>query len=424
MPRDYYEVLGVSRGADINEIKRAYRRLAKRYHPDVSRVAGSEERFKELNEAYQVLSNESSRARYDQVGRVDNKTKERRDSTEQKYTAKQSADYEQKTSAEDEHDSNPKNGTYSSERKKGTGATRSNTMSYDSSDYYEDRDSRISVNAGCALAFAIIVILFLVSPQIASFFLSISRAANHSAHNEVLVSFLDPRPTFTPLPTYTLPPTQTPLPTHTPLPTLTPRPTYTPFPTPTPIPAAFVIQQLETQAQLVVVHNETSMRELKLGVEDGLCSHGGVFTVHGVIEAGIDFDSIDEDSVSYDSAQESYLLSLPAPVYTSCRIEYIRLRENSFSLCNPDWDRARIFAEAQAMMELLKRSQDDELLDEAEERSTELLGDFIRTITGKPVNVIVEERIGKPQMSASCAPDVPSDWYHDISANVWKRVRS
>jgi len=68
MPRDYYEVLGVSRGADEREIKSAFRRLARQYHPDVSSEADAEAKFKEINEAYEVLSDEDKRARYDRFG--------------------------------------------------------------------------------------------------------------------------------------------------------------------------------------------------------------------------------------------------------------------------------------------------------------------------------------------------------------------
>ena len=54
--RDYYEVLGISKDASEQEIKKAYRSLAKKYHPDMNKSPDAEEKFKEINEAYEVLS--------------------------------------------------------------------------------------------------------------------------------------------------------------------------------------------------------------------------------------------------------------------------------------------------------------------------------------------------------------------------------
>ena len=68
--RSYYEILGVERNASDAEIKRAFRKLAQQHHPDVSAEAGSTERFKEANEAYQVLSDPKRRQVYDTVGRA------------------------------------------------------------------------------------------------------------------------------------------------------------------------------------------------------------------------------------------------------------------------------------------------------------------------------------------------------------------
>jgi curved DNA-binding protein len=67
--KDYYEVLGVTRSADAETVKRAYRKLARKFHPDVSKEKNAENKFKEVQEAYEVLRDPEKRAAYDQLGR-------------------------------------------------------------------------------------------------------------------------------------------------------------------------------------------------------------------------------------------------------------------------------------------------------------------------------------------------------------------
>lgn len=67
--KDYYAIMGLERSASAEEIKKAYRKLARKYHPDVSRESGAEEKFKEVSEAYETLRDPEKRAAYDQLGR-------------------------------------------------------------------------------------------------------------------------------------------------------------------------------------------------------------------------------------------------------------------------------------------------------------------------------------------------------------------
>ncbi|HOO64455.1 MAG TPA: DnaJ domain-containing protein, partial [Synergistaceae bacterium] len=66
--KDYYAILGVERGASSEEIRKAYRKLARKYHPDINKSAEAEGRYLEINEAYEVLKDPEKRAKYDELG--------------------------------------------------------------------------------------------------------------------------------------------------------------------------------------------------------------------------------------------------------------------------------------------------------------------------------------------------------------------
>ena len=68
MAKSLYETLGVSENASADEIKKAYRKLARKYHPDINKEASAQEKFKEINAAYEVLSDPEKKSKYDQFG--------------------------------------------------------------------------------------------------------------------------------------------------------------------------------------------------------------------------------------------------------------------------------------------------------------------------------------------------------------------
>src|SRR5256885_5950885 len=69
--KDYYKTLGLARGASDEEVKKAYRKLARKYHPDVSKEANAKEKFQEVSEAYETLKDKEKRAAYDNLGKFD-----------------------------------------------------------------------------------------------------------------------------------------------------------------------------------------------------------------------------------------------------------------------------------------------------------------------------------------------------------------
>ena len=290
------------------------------------------------------------------------------------------------------------------------------------------------ISAILALAL-ILALLFVFAAPIGERFLEISRQSNPSAFREAMSSFIElaashtPRPTYTPNATYTPLPSQTPYPTYTPFPTststFTPTFTATPTdtPTPTPIPPAAVIAHIHTEAkaELVVSEYNLNERNFHVGVNDGLCSFGGDYTAQGTIEAGLDLTALDGESIQYDPNTQTYTLLLPAPQLTKCDVEYIRLVENSFSLCSPDFDRLRRLGEIQVMSRFIDRAIERGIVGDAKDQAALILEDLVRTFTGKKVKTEYETTRGKPKMDQSCRLS-GSGWSYNRSENVWTKL--
>jgi len=182
-----------------------------------------------------------------------------------------------------------------------------------------------------------------------------------------------------------------------------------------------IVNSINGIGQLVTVTSEVAKTDIKVEIHEGILNSGYYSANHfaiGAIEAGIDFEKIDAGSIRIED--DVYILTLPAPVVTSCRIEYIDQNQWSFTLLAADWDTVRQLAQADALMQFVEEMIEFGILERAEEETALRLGDFVRELTGKPARIEFAERASKPQLPDSCQPYTPSGWMKDADGS-WKR---
>ncbi len=172
----------------------------------------------------------------------------------------------------------------------------------------------------------------------------------------------------------------------------------------------------------VTAEHEVAKTDIRVEIHRGFLNAGYYSANHnaiGVIEAGINFDTIDEDSVGF--SDDTYTLKLAAPIVTSCRIEYIDQNEQSFTLLSADWDTVRQIAHAEAMAQFAQEMIEAGLLERAAEEAETRIGDFVRSLTGKPAIIQIKDTDGELQLPDSCKPIAPSGW-QKTEEGGWKRA--
>ncbi len=183
-----------------------------------------------------------------------------------------------------------------------------------------------------------------------------------------------------------------------------------------------IVNSINGIGQLVTVTSEIGITDLKVEIHQGFLNAGYYSANHiafGAIEAGIDFEAIDEDDIRFED--EAYVLTLPAPVITSCRIEHIDQNQHSFTLLSADWDMVRQIAHAEAIDGFAQEMIEAGILKRAEEESELHMGDFVSELTGKPANILFEAQDSEPQLPDSCKPYTPSGWGKDENG-AWRRT--
>lgn len=182
-----------------------------------------------------------------------------------------------------------------------------------------------------------------------------------------------------------------------------------------------IVNSISGIGQLVTVTSEVANTDVKVEIHRGILNAGYYSANHlaiGAIEAGINFEAIDEDSIRLND--DVYILTLPAPVITSCRIEHIDQNQHSLTLLAADWDMVRQLAQADALTQFVEEMIEFGILERAEEETALRLADFVRALTGKPMQVEFVEGDGDLELPDSCQPYTPSGWAKDADG-AWKR---
>ncbi|MBE2181956.1 MAG: DUF4230 domain-containing protein [Anaerolineae bacterium] len=185
-----------------------------------------------------------------------------------------------------------------------------------------------------------------------------------------------------------------------------------------------ILVNVQPLGQLVSVSSQLAQADIRVGVAQGVlnaCGFSATYVSQGAVEAGIDLTQISAEDVSYNSVTNTYTLTLPYPQLTSCRIDYIRQYERSFTTCNVDWDEARLLANYSSLLSFRDQSLEGGILERAAAEARLVLGNFVQIATDASVNIVFDPPI-ESSLTASCNPDTPRGWQLDANTGQWVKV--
>ena len=183
-----------------------------------------------------------------------------------------------------------------------------------------------------------------------------------------------------------------------------------------------MVNQIKAIAQLVTVSSEIGTTNIEVEIHQGFLNSGYYSASHiaiGAIDAGIDFEKIGEDAI--ELRNDVFTITLPAPIITSCRIEYIDQNQHSLTLLPADWDLVRQIAQAEALDKFAQSMIEEGILKRAAEEAEIRIGEFVKNLTGISSNFLFEERSGDPELPDSCNPIPPSSWEKGADGG-WRRA--
>lgn len=187
-----------------------------------------------------------------------------------------------------------------------------------------------------------------------------------------------------------------------------------------------IITGIQPLGQLVSISSQLAQADIRVNVAQGAlnaCGFAANHVAQGAVEAGFDLTQIGEDDLVYDALRDIYVLTVPPPQLTSCRVDYIRQYERSFTTCAVDWDEARLLANYYAMQGFRDTALEGGILGRAESEARLVLANFVQALTGKRVEIIFEQADGEPLIPQSCQPQPPGGWVFNETNGAWQKVQ-
>jgi hypothetical protein len=184
-----------------------------------------------------------------------------------------------------------------------------------------------------------------------------------------------------------------------------------------------IVQSVLPLGQLVSVSMQLAKADIQISVTEGVlnaCGHAANHVAVSSIEAGVDLTQMTENDVQYDAVKDQYVLNLPAPQLTSCRIDFIRQYDQTTTTCGVDWDEIRLLASSAALEEFRADAVESGILVRAEREATIALETFVEAVTGKNVEVNFRP-IEQSRLPVSCVPEPPAGWVYNTADHTWTK---
>lgn len=183
-----------------------------------------------------------------------------------------------------------------------------------------------------------------------------------------------------------------------------------------------LVNAIEARGTLETISVSFSRTNVRVTVREGFqnaCGYSASHAVEGTVEAGIDLRQLPDDAVTYDTLRETYVITLPAPQLTSCRIDFIQQYDRSQTFCGITWDNARQLAQYTSLVDFRDEALESGILDLAADETLPVLEGLLTSVTDANIEIRFAAPDPDSPLPPSCEPLVPQGWTYNPENDSW-----